>query len=127
MEKVQPEKLTAVLCEKCRVGSLRVELVDADENVVDYGCTTSGCTQTASRQTSWAVPDTRTDKSVTNEEIDRAILEYTRARGSVEAKVLYHQNIPGTRFKIDQRIAALRRRGDLRHRKKRGYYLQHVD
>jgi hypothetical protein len=127
LEGVKPGDLTAIICEKCSVGALRVEIVDG-ENVVDYGCTTRNCTQTASQQGRFVPPDDkRRGMQVTTEELDRAILEYTRARNIVPVRWLYYDNCPGGKKRIDNRLSQLRKQGVLRWRAKKGHYLPLVD
>jgi hypothetical protein len=58
LQRIPTEQLVPVDCLQCNQGLLKVELhVEGHPELVqDYGCTTTGCTNTLATQKTWALP-----------------------------------------------------------------------
>jgi hypothetical protein len=137
-----PDEIRQVQCEKCETGWLSVPETDDEEQVRNWGCTTTGCTNTLLDQTAFeasppaskptrkprAKPTGKVErrkpkrkrkkirrKHRTDAQLEKAILNFVKVEGNVKSKRALQRAIGSGQKRLWDRIDDLLERGLLEH------------
>jgi hypothetical protein len=132
LSQTDPDKIVFEVCSVCETGLLSLECHNEVGLIVDYKCSTDGCTNSLLRQDRFIDPDDVDEQlnarnvRVTlkghrpDESIDKEILEYV-SRHTIKNKDKLAHVIKGGKNRVTSRISVLIRSGRLKKIKGKGF------